>query len=240
MDGDTLDFDTFKELVHVSKKEMYREFFRRHRERIKVKKEPVAIRNLIRISEATLDLSNRKGFSAMSMRDLSTASGLSMGALYSYFSSKDDLLDMIQEESLALATRVLTTRIGNARDPHLKLKQAIVAHLYLSEEMHPWFYFSFMETKNLKKSARRKAIEIELFIERIFIDIIEAGQRTGVFRQINGKLAAGMIKALLQDWYLKKWKYDQRHVALEAYAGFLLDVVDAYLLAQPKKNGGGE
>jgi hypothetical protein len=91
-----------------------------------------------------------------------------------------------------------------------------------------------METKNLKKSARRKAIEIELLIEKIFIDIIEAGQRTGVFRDVNGELVAGMIKALLQDWYLKKWKYDRRHVALKAYAEFLLGVAESYLLVQPK------
>ncbi len=231
---DITDFDTLNDLVRLSKKEIYRKFFQRHHARIKVKKEHVAVRNLIRISEATLALSNQKGFSAMSMRDLSAASGLSMGALYSYFSSKDDLLDMIQQESLTLATRVLTTRIRDTPDPRLKLKQAIFSHLFLSEVMHPWFYFSFMETKNLKKSARRKAIEIELLIEKIFIDIIGAGQRAGIFRDVNKEMVAGTIKALLQDWYLKKWKYNQRHVAVETYAEFIVSVVESYLLVQNK------
>jgi AcrR family transcriptional regulator len=226
-----LDFDAFKDLVTVSKEDMYREFFRQNRARIKIKKERVAVRNLIKISEATLTLSNRKGFSAMSMRDLSAMSGLSMGALYSYFSSKDELLAMIQQESIRVATRVLDSRIEGIDDPRLKLKQAIFAHLYLSEVMHPWFYFSYMETKNLKKEARRKAIEIELFIEKIFADIIDDGQRTNVFRDVDRDLTAAMIKALLQDWYLKKWKYGQRNVQVAEYAGFLMEVVESYLLA---------
>ena len=229
-----MNFDTLKNLVSLSKKDMYREFFNQHKKQIRIKKEHVAVRNLVKISEATLTLGNRKGFSAMSMRDLSAASGLSMGALYSYFPSKDDLLDMIQKESLRVATRVLGTCIEGIHDPHLKLKQAIFTHLYLSEVMHPWFYFSFMETKNLKKSARRKAIEIELLIEKIFIDIIGEGQKAGIFRDVNKEMVAGMIKALLQDWYLKKWKYDQRHVSVEDYAKFFMGVVESYLLVQTK------
>jgi len=224
-----VDIDALKDLVSVSKKDMYRNFFHRHKKQIRIKKEHVAVRNLIKITEATLMLSNRKGFSAMSMRDLSAASGLSTGALYSYFSSKDDLLDMIQQESLRVAIRVLSARIDGIRDPQLKLAQAIYTHLYLSEVMHPWFYFSFMETKNLKKRARRKAIEIELRIEKIFIDIIAEGQEAGVFRDVDKEMVAGMIKALLQDWYLKKWKYGQRRIPVEAYAEFLAGVVESYL-----------
>ncbi len=227
--------EDFKDLVALSREKMYRDFFRRHRDRIKIKKERVAVGNLIRISEATLALSNEKGFSAMSMRDLSAASGLSIGAIYSYFASKDELLDMIQEESVRLATRVLASRIEGIDDPRLKLQQAISAHLYLSEIMHPWFYFSYMETKNLKKAARRKAMDMELRMEKIFAGIIAGGQRSGVFRDVDRALTAAMIKALLQDWYLKRWKHSRRRVTVETYANFVLEVVESYLLAHPAR-----
>ena len=129
---DAFDFDVFKNRVNMSKENMYREFFRENRDSIKVKKEPVVIRNLIKISEATLSLSNEKGFSAMTMRDLSAGAGLSMGALYSYFSNKDELLDMIQQQSIKVATKVLDDELAGIEDSHLKLKRAIYAHLYLS------------------------------------------------------------------------------------------------------------
>ena len=226
----TLDFVVFKNLVNMSKEDMYREFFQENRDRIKIKKAPVAVKNLIKISEATLSLSNKKGFSAMSMRDLSAKAGLSMGALYSYFSSKDELLDMIQQQSMRVVAKVLVDQLTGIDGPHLKLKQAIYTHLYLSEIMHPWFYFSYMEAKNLTKQVQKKAIDLELFTEKIFIDIIEHGRRDGTFRDVNKELVAAMIKAMLQDWYLKKWKYEMRNISVDKYAGFLIDLVDSYLL----------
>jgi AcrR family transcriptional regulator len=226
-----LDFDVFKNRVSMSKEDMYREFFRENRDRIKIKKAPVAVKNLIKISEATLALSNKKGFSAMSMRDLSAEAGLSIGALYSYFSSKDELIDMIQEQSMRVATRVLLDQLTGIDDPHLKLKRAIYAHLYLSEILHTWFYFSYMETKNLTKKVQKRAIELELFTEKIFTDIIEQGKQSRIFRDVNKELVAAMIKAILQDWYLKRWKYEMRNISVEQYASFLIDLVESYLLS---------
>lgn len=215
----------------MSKEDMYRAFFQEHQEKIKVKKEDVAVRNLMKIAEATLALSRKKGFSAMSMRDLSAGAGLSMGGLYSYFSSKDDLLDMILQQSMRVVAGVLVDELTGIDDSHQKLKRAIYTHLYLSEIMHPWFYFSYMEAKNLSKKVQKKVIEAELFSEKIFIDIIEHGRKIGTFRDVNKELAAAMIKALLQDWYLKRWKYEMRNISVAQYARTLIDLVDSYLLA---------
>ena len=224
--------DTFRDLVARSVRGMYRDFFRRNRHRIKIKKERVAVGNLMRISEAALSLSNEKGFSAMSMRDLSAASGLSIGALYSYFSSKDELLDMIQQQSAQLATGVLDSSLQGIDDPRRRLERAISAHLHLSEIMRPWFLFSYMEAKNLGKAARRRAMDIELRMERLFAGIIADGQRTGIFREVDRTLTAAMIKALLQDWYLKSWKHARRKIPVEAYAAFVVEVVESYVLAR--------
>ena len=51
------------------------------------------------------------GFDAMSLRDLSRESGLSMGALYSYFTSKDDLLSMIQYHGQSAVEKILHEHI---------------------------------------------------------------------------------------------------------------------------------
>jgi len=226
-----LDFDDFKNRVNMSKESMYREFFQENRDRIKIKKESVAVKNLMKIFEATLSLSNEKGFSAMTMRGLSAGAGLSMGALYAYFSNKDELLDMVQQQSMRVAAKVLVDQLTGVEDPHLKLKRAIYAHLYLSEIMHPWFYFSYMEAKSLTKQVQKRAINLELFTEKIFIDIIEQGKRDRTFRDVNKELAAGAIKAMLQDWYLKKWKYERRNVSVKQYGEFLIGFVESYLLA---------
>ena len=222
-------FASFKKRVQLSKEDICRELFIENRDRIKIKKETVAVKNLVKIFDAALSISNEKGFSAMSLRDLSAETGLSMGALYSYISSKDDLLDMIQKQGRIVIMKVLMEHLAGIEDPREKLKTGIQIHLYLSEVMQTWFYFSYMETKNLNRVQHKKAIESELFTEQIFIDIIEAGISSGVFRRVDSMLTAAVLKAMLQDWYLKRWKYDGRRISVEGYAQFLMDFTASHL-----------
>ena len=222
-------FASFKNRVQLSKEDICRELFIENRDRIKIKKEAVAVKNLVKIFDAALSISNDKGFSAMSLRDLSAEAGLSMGALYSYISSKDELLDMIQQQGRVVITKVLMEHMEGIKYPREKLKTGIQIHLYLSEVMQPWFYFSYMETKNLNRELHKKAIESELFTEQIFIDIIEAGISSGDFRRVDSLLTAAVLKAMLQDWYLKRWKYEGRKISVENYARFLMDFIASYL-----------
>jgi AcrR family transcriptional regulator len=226
--GGNLRFETFKGLVSLSMEDLCHELFLDNRESIKIKKEGVAVKNLMKILDAALTLSNEKGFAAMSLRDLSAKAGLSMGALYTYFSSKEELLQMIQRQS-AVVVQVLLDQIEGIEDPLSKLKRVIQSHLFLSEVMQPWFYFAYMETKNLAKQEHKKAIEAELATEKLLIDIMKEGRHKGVFKAVNMELTGAVIKAMLQDWYLKRWKYARRNVSVEKYAAFVVDVVETYL-----------
>ena len=223
-------FATFKKLVRLSKEDICRELFLENREKIKVKKEGVAVRNLVKIFDAALAISNRKGFAAMSLRELSAETGLSMGALYTYFSSKDELLDMMQTQGRTLIIKVLNDQIEGIEDQRLKLRRAIETHLYLTEVMQPWFYFAYMETKNLKKEEQKKAIKAELFMEKVFSDLIDDGISAGFFAPIDRGMTAAVIKAMLQDWYLKRWKYRGKKVTVEDYGQFLMDFIESYLM----------
>ncbi len=220
-------FDQFKQTALISMEEICRETFRKNQTSIKIKKEAVAIKNLSNIFDCALRLSNEKGFPAMSLRDLSRASGLSMGALYSYFTSKEDLLEMIQDQGRRLTRTILSEWIDPEAPPMDQLRAAIRSHLYLTEMMHPWFYFSYMETKNLGKAQQKKSIEGELATEQMFADILEKGAEGGFFKLDPSQLTASAIKALLQDWYVKRWKYTRRRITVDAYADFVVGFVES-------------
>ena len=74
---------------------------------IKIKKEHVFVKNLTLIIDTTLKLSINKGFQEMSLRDLCKKSGLSMGALYSYISSKDHLVAMVHAIGQRMVIKVM-------------------------------------------------------------------------------------------------------------------------------------
>jgi AcrR family transcriptional regulator len=213
-----LSFEKFSREFDITVEDICREYYLKNRETINIKKEAVAIKNLVTILNTTLKLSNDKGFQAMTLRDLSRESGLSMGALYTYFTSKDELFRIIHNHGMNMITMALVNRIREETDPSVKLRKAISIHLYLSEIMHQWFYFLYMETRNLQKEERKLSIESEIFTEQIFIDILKQGVKNGIYSIENITLTSAIIKALLQDWYLKRWKYSKRKTSIDQYA----------------------
>jgi len=225
-----MNFAEFQKQVSLSKQDICREVFAENRKTIRVKKEGTVVKNLERIFNATLKISNKKGFQAMSMRDLSREAKLSMGALYSYFKSKEELLEMLQHQRRTITKRILAEHIEAEHDPAARLNSAVRTHLYLSEVMQPWFYFAYMETKNLSKKKQAEAIDSELYTENIFAEILAQGQAQGAFLDQDRQLTASLIKSMLQDWYLKRWKYARRKISVDQYAQFVLKFVQAFIL----------
>lgn len=201
---------------------MCREIFHSRNDTIRIKKEETAVKNLMAIMDAALNLSVKKGFDAMSLRDLQAESGLSMGCLYSCFSGKEALLHIMQEQGRNFVMGIMAEALKEPAPPEKKLEMAIRTHIYLSETMQKWFYFSYMETKNMGRDEAKKAIESELLTESVFTEILKEGEKTGIFSFEDASLTAAMVKAMLQDWYLKRWKYKKRQIHVDDYADFLI------------------
>ena len=225
-------FSDFRKRMGISLEDICREIYEEHRLTIRIKKEKTLLKNLSSIMETALQISNEKGFQAMSMRDLSRESGLSMGALYAYFSGKEELLEVMLRTGRTAIHRTMGEALTSVLNPRDRLRTAIETHLFLSEVMQPWFFFSYMEAKNLSEDAKENAKESELRTEAIFGDIIREGCRAGVFIKNNGNLTAALIKAMIQDWYLKRWKYSRRGVSVDQYAGFVVEFVESFLLSE--------
>lgn len=199
-----------------------------HRDKIQIKKAELAARNMFRIVNAVVTLSQRKGFQGMSLRDLGEETGMSMGALYNYFSGKEELFEMIYTQGRIFVYDVLRSH-ANHDDPETRLKQAICTHLYLSEALSRIFSFFFMEARNLSQKNQKNVLHLEQMTERFFEDILEEGKRKGQFKVESPELVAAAIKALLQNWYLKKYRFSRRKLTVESYAGFVIDFVGSNL-----------
>ncbi len=218
----------FETQVAVSTEAICREIFESRSSSVRIKKEKLAVKNLVKIFKATLKLANRKGFHAMSLRDLCAECGMSLGGMYAYFKNKEELLTLIQEQGRAIVARVMSDRLAGIDAPDAALEIAIRSHLYLSEVLQPWFFFSYMETRFFHVAEEKRAIAGELQTEAIFADILTRGVGSETFFITDPLLVAAAIKALLQDWYLKRWKYRRRNISVETYAAFVISMIRAY------------
>lgn len=234
------DFESFKAELSLSKVEICRELYRQNRAMIRIKNEEVAVGNLVRLIDSTLRLTHQKGFDAMSLRDLCADSGFSIGGLYAYIRNKQDLVSLIQGHGFMLTRRTILAYTQSLDDPRDKLAAAIKAHVYLSELMQPWFYFSFMAAKSLPDSEKKAAIAMEREVEDMLYDILSQGVVLGVFSTVNARLLASLCKAMMQDWYLKRAKYARQKTSATDYAQFIVLVLNAYLLGKPGGPGAGK
>ncbi len=225
-----MNYADFQKKFCLSKQEICRKTFEENRNSIKVKKEDTAVKNLDSIYTATLKIANKKGFHAMTMRDLSRETGMSMGSLYTYFASKEDLLKTLQEQHRSYFASIMEECIASKDNHKGKLRIAIKTHLYLSEAIQPWFYFSYMEAKNLSRVEKEKAVESELTTERMIKDIIVQGQKEGVFRDHDPGIGSAIIKAMLQDWYLKRSKHAKREITVDQYVSYVQNFIEAFFL----------
>ncbi len=230
-----MNYSEFQKVIQYYRKSNAKEAITENRKEIRVKKEKTVAKNLQRIFEATLKIGNKKGFQAMSMRDLSDETGLSMGALYAYFASKENLLVMLQRNGRDNFQKILEDCIDEAATPLENLHKLIRTHVYFSEAMQPWFYFTYMEGKNLKKMERKIAVDHELHSDNILSTVLTKGEQEGAFKKLPHQLTAALIKSLLNDWYLKRWKYAKMDVSVDDFAKYVIDFVESHCLV--KKSG---
>lgn len=237
-EGSLMDYKEFKKVYAASRQDICREVFSQNQDFMRIKKEKTAVCNLEKIFNAVFNITYKKGFQAMSMRDLSQETGMSLGSLYAYFPSKEKLLIIIQEQGRSMIRNILE-QFGNAYEfPREKLEAVVKAHIFMSELFRPWFYFTFMEARNIKPAELEAVKSIEEYTQKILTDILVLGEKEGVFKSGEHELTASMIKAMQQEWYLKRWKYRKMKVTVDQFADHLIDLVEAFYLIQ-KPSGAG-
>ena len=119
------DMDAFQQAWELEGEPFWRTVFDMHREKMQIKNPKVAVGNLEKIFTATFSLANSKGFQAMSLRDLSRETGISMGGLYAYIGSKNDLASVIEGVLRHYIDKVVGSLAKENLEPKQRLKAII-------------------------------------------------------------------------------------------------------------------
>ena len=124
------------------------------------KRPEVVVRNLKAIFEHAFEISRQRGFYAMSLRDLSRSSELSIGALYGCIKSKNDIPNIACDTINFLQTEFL--QCYEQDSPSI---EALMSHLrhsvYLAEIWDSWFRFLFQEMQHLNDESRNCVLSLD-------------------------------------------------------------------------------
>src|SRR4051794_13470495 len=172
---------------------------------------------LRRLYETALILFGQRGFHAVSVRDLTRELGLQASSLYSHVPSKQDLLaDLIRigHEEHRDALRLSLLEAG--AEPADQIAVLTRAHVRLHATYPLLTKLCNRELSALPDGSRDDIVAIRTDAVRLFYDVIERGQRLGVFVPVDPMLTAAAIGAM--GIRVAEWWHPQLDVDIETVA----------------------
>lgn len=178
-----------------------------------------------RIVNAACRLFFKKGYHRTTIREIALASGMSMGQLYHYISSKDDVLFLTYKQMQMLwYEHLIKSGVEAIKDPLERLTRAVRLTLQFALKNKDLFLFLYTETKYLGKRHLHVVLEMDDknvvgFWRRLLIEATTAG---GIKRDVDflANLLSYLILFLpLRGWNLKE-KPSESH--LDVMTGFIL------------------
>jgi TetR/AcrR family transcriptional regulator len=166
----------------------------------------------------------REGYEKASIRKIAAAMGMSISALYYYFSSKEDLLLSIQYNAFETVVRRLEERLDGVRDPQSKLYLLVENHLeYFLKHLDESVICS-REINALTGGAYEKVFRIRRRYYQIALGIV--GEIKARYKDcaLQNSLATlnlfGMLNWIYM-WYDPEKDRSYRVIAKEIYNLFL-------------------
>ncbi|MEX2129863.1 MAG: hypothetical protein WD772_00125, partial [Pseudohongiellaceae bacterium] len=150
-----------------------------------------------------------------------------------------DLASAIEEVLRHHVDKVIGSLSELNLHPVQQLKAIVYGDLYMNDILSPWYYFCFMEAKGLPREQQERAMQLELKFEQMLIDVFMRGTKLGLFDCQEPELLASHVTGMVQQWYVKRWKFKRKQTDIETYAGFVFDNLMqnlGYFDAQDRKN----
>jgi len=167
----------------------------------------------------------KKGFHPTTTREIAKACGMSIGQLYHYISSKDDVLYLVHKHMQQVWYDYLKkSDIEKIEDPIKRLRKALHQSLIFMIENKKLIQFVYSESKYLGKSHLRIVLDMDyqnvVGFWRNILKEVEQEKTTKIDTHFAGSVIAYLLAFLaLRGWTLGE-KPNRKHV--DALVDFVL------------------
>jgi AcrR family transcriptional regulator len=160
----------------------------------------------------------KNGYGRVNLRQIASACGMSIGNLYHYVGTKEDILylvfDYVMSEVVEFIEAISPTY--DALPPTESLRRAIDTYYRKVDDLQDSVVFMYQETKELQPDARKRVFELERRLSYVFESILDRGYASGEFKISGSPIIAQSIVILGQMWAFRRWLLGKYYV-LEEY-----------------------
>ena len=184
-----------------------------------VKDPDLVSRRRRQIADAAVQLFIDSGFHKTTTRQIARTAGISIGSLYEYFASKEDILYMVCESIHAEVERGVTEAMSRTKAGQEALAGVIREYFMVCHRMSDFILLIYQESRSLPTQWQKRVLDNELRITGLFVGVLarlaSSGELPGL-EERDIELAAHNIVVLGHMWTFRRW-YLARHYSLEDY-----------------------
>jgi len=174
------------------------------------------------ISAATAAIA-RQGFAKTTVKDIANLADVSIGLVYEYVRSKDDILFLLFEYWGDVWLSAVREAVARPADALERLFDAVQALMDLTVRYPHVTHLFYYEAKNLTAEGRKLSRRAEEELTALVAETISEGIRQDLLRkEVRPQVLASNLLLLTQGWSLKGFLlHDQ--CSAEEYATWLFD-----------------
>lgn len=170
------------------------------------------------IVDVAVKLFIKHGYHKTTTRILAKETGLSIGSLYEYVATKEDVLYLVciaihTEVEQALKEAMARTTAGREA-----LTEIIRSYFLVCDRMSDHILLMYQVTHFLPLKWQEKVLEAELRITKLFIDAMQQLKAEGKLVLDDGtiNLVGHNISVIGHTWTFRRW-YFSKHFSIEEY-----------------------
>jgi len=160
------------------------------------------------IVDASVNLFIEKGFHKTTTRQIAKASCISIGSLYEYIATKEDVLYLVCDAIHAEIERGVADALKRARNGKNPLAEVIREYFMVCHRMNDHILLIYQETQSLPNKYQRVVLENEIRITGIFTGVLAKLIDSGDLPRISPRqldLVAHNISVLGHMWTFRRW-----------------------------------
>jgi len=167
------------------------------------------------IIDGAIQLFTAKGFHSATVREIADAAGLTMGSLYNYIRSKEDIIYIVYDYITRILREEVIDAIAGIKDPKERLKVALRQNLNTIYEYQDIVMFiykasTFLDRESLHEVLARETEYIELF-ENLLRDYFKEVK----VDETRLRLAADLLTYIPVIMTFRRWSLRRRFESMD-------------------------